>query len=379
MPITAHRTPFPAPKRCASVGLGLFWIPALLACGRLEADTTRLDPVALAAEPVVIAAGAQAFDFRSEPALAWVGDSAIAVVDLDDGQIVVQPLYGGAPRRLGRKGHGPGEFQLPTSLLADARGELLVADARTMRISRFDAALQFVGSQPTPAVPLHLLRRSGDRVLGLWVLPSGIAPVISEVDLGSGQVHEAWYPFDVSAELAQSAEFLTRSPFLAAAFDPLGERLLLSGNMEYRIFGFGPNRSVLTSFGRPGLAREPHSVAEKEEIRARMARMMNGMQDAPEMRRMIETVVEAPKPHFRSQALSVDEAGRVWVVTERTAPEGTLVDVFDPSGALTATLPLRDRVLKIAHRADMIAALVERRGGPRDGQFGLDVYRIRTR
>jgi hypothetical protein len=70
----------------------------------------------------------------------FVADAARHVVH-------VLPLAaGGAPRVLGGRGAGLGEFNFPTHLAVDAAGRLAVCDALNFRIQLFDAALEPAGS-----------------------------------------------------------------------------------------------------------------------------------------------------------------------------------------------------------------------------------------
>jgi sugar lactone lactonase YvrE len=82
------------------------------------------------------------------------------------------------------------------------------------------------------------------------------------------------------------------------------------------------------------------------------------------------------QPFFGPNAFSLDAAGQLWVVTERTRADSTEVDVFGPAGDHLGTLALRDRVQALAFRGDRMVALVVRTVPEVEGIAGLDLYRI---
>jgi len=310
--------------------------------------------------------------FRTVPAVAWVGDSSLAVLDSDDGQVVIIPLFGGSELRFGRKGSGPGEFQLPIAIIADSNG-LVVADATTRRVTRFDRHMKVSQSQPLPGMPLHLLRLAGNRLTLAWVGFGMAGPEIGEIDLSSGGVNSAWRPFAVSPDLAQASEGLEGpSPFIAAATDGAG-RLVLGGGTEYRIFRFDGSH-VTGEFGRSELEPEHLSADERQELASRMQRVF-GAQAAVDAS-AIDQVLDRPKPFYNANALATDPAGRVWVVTTRRSRGGTPIDVFDSEGRYLGTFTMKDKVQKLAIRGNRIAALVERTSGATEGQFGIDIYEV---
>ena len=56
----------------------------------------------------------------------------------------------------GKKGKGPGEFDLPHSLVFDAKGLLYIADRNNARIQVFDADGNYIRESKHPGTPCGL-------------------------------------------------------------------------------------------------------------------------------------------------------------------------------------------------------------------------------
>src|SRR5262245_15332772 len=69
----------------------------------------------------------------------------------------------------GRRGHRPGEFNLPHGIVADRRGRLLVADRNNTRVQVFDADGRYLGQWANVALPWALCLTPKDEV---WVCGS---------------------------------------------------------------------------------------------------------------------------------------------------------------------------------------------------------------
>lgn len=343
-----------------------------LACGPAASNAAEAGPALIR---VTAASHASALSFRAGSALAWVGDSTIALLDVDDGQVVLQSLYTGDERRIARKGSGPGELRLPVDILASPDRELVVADGLAQRLTRYDAASRYVASQPLPGMPLHLLRRTGDRVLVLWVRFGGGGPEIADVDLVSGRVSRSWNPFQLSPALSRGSEGVSGpSPFVAATVDRHG-RVVIGGGTDYRLFRFTEAGALVSSFGRDGLAPEKYSRAERAEVERGMMQVTRGRGGAG-AREALDALFARPKPFFGANALASDVRGNVWVATSRRTDVGSMVDVFRDDGSWSGTVTVRDDVVCLAAHGSLLAVLVKRLSGPHEGEFGVDVYRV---
>jgi hypothetical protein len=323
---------------------------------------------------VVAASHASTLSLRAATALTWVSDSTVALLDVDDGQVVLQPLYAGAERRLGRKGNGPGEFRLPVAMLAGPDRELVVADGLAQRLTRFDRTFNYAGSQPLPGMPLHLLRRTGDHLLVLWIRFGESGPEIGDVDLVSGRISRVWHPFQISTELSRGAEGVAGpSPFVAAIVDGRG-RLVIGGGTSYRLFRFTEAGVLSGSFGRDA-APEEYSRAERAELERGMTQVTRGRGGAAQ-NEALQALFARPKPFFGANALASDDRGNVWVATSRRTAAGSMLDVFRDDGSWIGTVSVRDDVVSLAAHGSSVAVLVKRRSGEHEGEFGVDVYHV---
>jgi DNA-binding beta-propeller fold protein YncE len=74
--------------------------------------------------------------------LALLGDK-LFIADSQRHQVVVCDVRGGFVSKFGRRGNGPGEFNFPTHVSADANGRVHVTDSLNNRIQVFDANGKF--------------------------------------------------------------------------------------------------------------------------------------------------------------------------------------------------------------------------------------------
>ncbi|MEI8290396.1 MAG: 6-bladed beta-propeller [Verrucomicrobiota bacterium] len=75
--------------------------------------------------------------------LAVLGDRLL-IADAQLHQIVICGMQGQLISKFGRRGNGPGEFNFPTHINADARGQIYVTDSLNHRIQIFDASGKFL-------------------------------------------------------------------------------------------------------------------------------------------------------------------------------------------------------------------------------------------
>lgn len=329
--------------------------------------------------PVAVPVPLRTLEFTAT-SLAWVNDSSIALIDSDAKQLVIAGIPGGTFRRIGRQGAGPGEFRVPTFLLA-RDGELIVDDIGARRVSRFDAEGKFIGSTPTPGATLRLLALDGDRLRLAWIefAPSGGGPTVSDLDLGSGSSVARFRVFAHDSALAvTSGSMPGPNPFLALAAGPGGE-ILAGSSQVYRITVFDSTGRVLRSLGRK-LPPAFRTDAEIDEIVARRGRAVRAMAAAERasddlVARLRSTLKKEPKPHFSMGGIAADSDGRVWVATSRGG-DRTEVDVFGADGRFLGTVLLRGRVEALALRLPWLAALSEWTEGGDEGLQGIDLYRV---
>ena len=331
------------------------------------------------AEQVELPASLRRLEYRPAPVLAWVDERRLALADQDAGKLLYVDAWSGEERRFARRGMGPGELLLPFAILSREPEGVLVADASAMRVTHFGADGRAREMTPLPGRPLALLGWRGGTVHVAWIDGETNQPAVGEVDLAGGETRLRFRPYAASEKVAASARSIAgASPFVPAAMDADG-RVYLGGGTTYELFRFDPGSAagrVAATLGRPDA--HPERMAEEEftEFSQKLTQVLSaGGAEAMAQRSAVLAQYRAqPKPFFRMGSLSVDQKGRLWVVTTRTTPGATSVDVFSREGTFLSTLELRGKVRVVAPRLPYLAVLREEAGG--DGEEGVDVYRI---
>ncbi len=363
--------------------LGVAWAGGQLGCGGIDGESTdsvARSPAGIDLQWKGAGSGTGPTEFVMAPSIAWVSDSSFAVLDLSDQQVVVYHVTGRELLRLGQTGSGPGEFRGASVVLGMEPGGVVVADAALSRLTVFDAAGRFVRTTPLAGFPQHLLSVVGSTVTAVWVVPgpAGSGPVVGRIDLLTGESRELFEVFATDSALGVvNAATGSISPFVAAA--ALDSGMYVFGEPRtYRVVVVDTSGRLALRFGREDLAEEvPNDteVARREE-RMREALRSVGRTPPPEVQRMMEEAVRAPKPFFTVTSFAADERGRLWIATTRGSPDSTALDVFSRGGRLLATVSIPHHVRALAVRGSYGAVIVERHDHTFEGQYAVDVYRI---
>jgi hypothetical protein len=85
-----------------------------------------------------------------------------------NGRIIEYTPVGQKVREWGRRGSGPGEFNLPHAIAIDKRGVVYVADRENGRVQRFDLGGRWLGEWVTDGNPYTLVM--DERAIWLDVL-----------------------------------------------------------------------------------------------------------------------------------------------------------------------------------------------------------------
>jgi hypothetical protein len=365
-------------SRLLGAGLLLLLLPN---CGGSGDRPAGGDAQTVSVTPVDRHPALETVEFRPV-GLTWLDDATVAVLDRDDQQIVALGLEDGSQRRAAGRGGGPGELESAFMLLSDGAGGLIVGDMKANRVSRFDDELAFVESARVPGLPVGLLSWRDGQVVAVWMAfkmsdaPS-FEPTVGAIDFASGEAREFFSLFDESSGLsAPETDNPFAPPYISAVMNDDG--LILAGqSMEYRIVAIDTAGTLQAIIGRRQMEPEYLSEEQKAAERARLGRAVDRRGPPPPgMQPMMEEALEAPRPFFGPGAFSLDAAGRLWVITERTSENATEVDVFGPEGDYLQTLVLADRVTALAFRGDMMAALVARTDPEIEGVAGIDLYRL---
>mgnify|MGYP006277834825 CR=1 FL=1 len=372
---SGSKKPWPLMVSLFSVGL------LLASCGGEGAAPGRNVAVdaRLSLERLPPPEGLAVLDFETTHDLAWVGDTALALLDVHGRKVVVQPLDGSPAVTVGREGGGPGEFGWPVRLHVDQEGRLLVADTRPLRMSLFGPNLRHRATRPLPGMPLDFLGVRNGRAVLAWIgfRSAEAGPRIGAVDLESGAV-ETWFEvFEADPALRHPSPTGGSRRFVSVAGEA-GRGILVGEGSEYRLTAFDTGGTVLGSLGRRGATSEPRTDREIEERLENLGRNLEAA-GAPVSTRVLEQAEgrlrQQEKPLFAG--FTVDDRGRTWVVTTRSTGGESEIDIFDAGGRFVGTHRVRDRALAVRVRGSKMAVLVERRDGELEGLEGVDLYEIR--
>ena len=122
--------------------------------------------------------GADELMFGRIASIARDGDDNLIVADNGAGEIRVFDPGGSHLRTFGRKGEGPGEFQVLSGTWPGADGTVVALDRRLGRITRFDAAGSLVGTAEFAASggALNMRGLAGQEIVLSQVMDFGVAP-----------------------------------------------------------------------------------------------------------------------------------------------------------------------------------------------------------
>lgn len=116
------------------------FLPALSACGeRQDQPPPAAEVIAFSSQYVlqdsVTFAQSDSFPVVDVTSFDRRSDGTYAVADAGEGQVRIHAADGSLVRVIGRKGRGPNEFILPTSVRWDAQGRLHVLDAQRLEMA----------------------------------------------------------------------------------------------------------------------------------------------------------------------------------------------------------------------------------------------------
>lgn len=275
----------------------------------------------------------------------------VYVVDGAAPHIRIFDLSGRSVRAFGRVGDGPGEFRFPIHLNVRPDGQLEVFDARHSRLSRFTAtgvqqAPRMIGLGQFPVLTSNI--RNAD----VFVVASTIGDTVQRVLRVSP---DSLKPANVSIGKPLSLtirEGHVVRPGLAAR--PGSGLAIGNGTDDYRILVLRADGSAESAISRT-IERVRKTAAELEADR-RVSDMLR-----QRMRRHVPDA-SLPRPsrdEFRRHftALAYDDAGRLWVRTQRRI-DVTVFDVFDAQNEFLGEYIVPDIVGAFAVGSGVIAVAV---------------------
>lgn len=322
-------------------------------------------------------------DGTAAPSIAWLGDTALVGINAGENQLIVTRLRDGEVRRVGRLGGGPGEFRLPSRLIADARGRIAVEDPGNQRVTIFGPDLRYLSSLTSYGGRNALLLQLDPARLTVLYAPPMESPRVGDVDISGDRFTDR---FEVFAKDTSIRSMITvgsghlPSSFVGAVMTARAE-IIVGNPLTYRMTAFASDGTPLRRFGRPELPLEMETPAEAATRAKALRRNLDGTRGGEVSDRQLSRLAsqaEKPraKPYFVPAALAADTTGRLWVATTRVKGGMTQIDLFDSAGRFVQTLRVSDRVRALAVRLPLVAVLVERLNGDEEGMDGIDLYRV---
>jgi hypothetical protein len=270
------------------------------------------------------------------------------VLDFSDNNIKKFDASGKFLKVIGRKGQGPGEFNMPT-VLAFAKDKLVVYDMGNRRLCAFSTDGEFVKAENDAAY-------SG-RVWGLRALPSG------EIVLETEKIYfnEPDKPQDRFLEIltpdlkpkktvysqpvlrnkymrTQSGMFNIPQPFCADVFwdvSPSGD-IVVGFSAKYEISVLSSDGAVISTFSHPYEPIKVTAEDEKSFFDGMTYTTGTGIQHGAPEHIVKNTTFPKFKPAFH--ALVVDSDGNILVQTysKNVDEMNRYLDAFDPRGNFIA-------------------------------------------
>ncbi|HUQ84421.1 MAG TPA: hypothetical protein VM076_24925 [Gemmatimonadaceae bacterium] len=261
----------------------------------------------------------------------------------------------------GRPGAGPGEYRYAMRAALGRDGVAQVVDMRLRRLTRLAADGSVAQSLPVPFFPagVAVRRQAGELVF------------LTEDFKGGGTLQRWAQAADAPVKLAAFDTPLpgsdSFSPSVAVA--PNGDVAYLSSADTYRIHRVSASGAAL-----PEIVRDiprPHMSAEEIAATQQRMGMVGGTAKAsseqtqsggsksvlPPARRL------DLRPHVSADGLRYDDAGRLWVRTQRAVGRTTVFDIFGANGAFVGELTVPAKVESFALAGSYLATAGEREDG----------------
>jgi len=261
----------------------------------------------------------------------------IYVLDMGDCQIKVFSKNGGFLRSMGRKGQGPGEMQMPSTMDLAGDERLVVYDMRKSCLSFFTFSGDFIKEHNVAKYfPLVRVRsdQKGHFAIQYHVRDEEIRGYrIILLDSNLESVREI-----TSVERKRNPPRVIRliNPLLHYWFTQDGQ-ILTGYSTDYELRFLNQNgdlvKKIITDY-------TPLPISNEEKQRLTEARFPDSRGGVPE-----GTKLEFPDHYPPFSSFFTDSQGRIFVRTYEEAGEGMhYYDIFDPEGRYLARVPVYNRV-----------------------------------
>ncbi len=251
----------------------------------------------------------------------------IYVLDRRDPHLRVFERNGAYIRTIGRKGQGPGEFTMPLGVSITRQNELVVDDFRS-RLAFFSLEGEFKRNLQVATIGL----------LGIDIDSEGNLIGITIVREEENPRYEL-KKFDSDLNYLHSLGSSPTPSANPAGFNPFGGIIRYQIDSNDQVICGYPEDYEIKIFDKEGNLKrkiikdyDPVEITE-EEIKEETEGM------PPEQKLSI------PKYHMAYERFTVDDEGRIFVMTHERVEEGEgyYYDVFDPEGKFIAKVPLKIR------------------------------------
>ena len=303
-----------------------------------------------------------------------VGNSRVIVADRSAPYLRVFDVNGKSLRAFAAKGNGPGEQQLPIHVSPRASNAIEVYDMTQRRFTRYDSAGTVVTTRMIPG--FAVLVTSPGQPAESYIITSDFRTQEQPILVLTDAAREPTRLLSLGADFPRlEPNEHARTPAFAAR--PGGGFAVGDGINEYRIRRYDRQGKALGDIVRNVQRRRktPEEITQErvqfDRRRARIQAMVRAEGGGP------GAVTFTPRPewnHFNIDALQYDDAGRLWVRTERGGLSATIFDLFNSDGGYLGELRVPEKLGPYALGNGYLAARVT----DEDEVEYVSVWRVRS-
>lgn len=325
-------------------------------------------------------------DFEVNAAIDVTPDGGVAIADISGFRVVKFGPRGVLEWAVGRKGSGPAEFRSIVDIVSFGDGLVRAVDMiarRTVVISERGIVLT---TSPTSIVPNAIVGLADSNIV---VASSGAYLGTSPQSLlsASGRMFVdsiiERMTADMPWERAES-KLRHRTSTILVVGDH-GERVLAVDPILARVNMVEVRTGKLTALyddSRSALRRGP--APPDERMNGMIKSMLASQKVSNERRSDIMAAItrsqgELPAPSLVKHAVGMDARQRLWMVRrgETNALVRSTIEVVE-RGAIVGKWTANGRVVALSVRGTVLATLSEMLDGPREGEYLLELWRIRN-
>jgi hypothetical protein len=325
-------------------------------------------------------------DFAANSAIDVTPDGGVAIADVSEFRVVKYSPRGTLEWTVGRKGSGPGEFQSIVDIVSFRDGLVRAVDLIARRTVVIGAGGAVLTTSPMSFAPEAVVAMVDTNAV--WVSAGyslGIAPRSLRSASGRVLVDSLIERMTADApwEKPESKHRHRISAVLLVADH--GERVLAVDPILARVnlVDVRTGRSTaLYDDSRSALRRGPAPPDERinEALRSTLSsQKMSSGERAAVTGAVARSQSELPIPSLVRHAIGMDARERLWMVRrgDTNEPLRSAIEVV-VRGAITGSWNAGGRVVALSVRGTVLATMSEVLDGPREGEFLLELWRIRN-